>query len=459
MAAPLTEYLRTRPGGVTPLEFARGFLRLTGPPEVLERLARAALAAAPGVCLGPDGLARAVDALPPPEAVVLCGTVTGPRPPMDRLLAAGAASIRAGRVDAVLSLSVLPDPARSADRPDPNSGGEPVAAGEALARLGAMAAGADLVVFDDATAATWLRRALAAAGRTEGPRSVVRLAPALRRAGLLPPRGGPADAAARLCLPAPEGEEPGDHARALAGIFLAARERGALHAAAAPPPTFDFDRAGFGPDLLDRLPEAPGVYRFLDRGGALLYVGKAADLRRRVRAYFAPATRRRRREADLMARLYRIEWTTTGSELEALLAEAALIREAAPPYNVQRDARRRRPAAGDLALFLPAEDASRATVLFVREGAPAGRVSLCRAGPDRRILRAALRAAFFSPAPPPPAPEGDAQILASWLRSAGDRQNLMDVSECRGLADAERRVRTWLADPDLLAAKTIRQFR
>src|SRR5262245_56037213 len=83
-------------------------------------------------------------------------------------------------------------------------------------------------------------------------------------------------------------------------------------------------------------PATPGVYVLRDAGGAALYVGKAANLRRRLRAHFAE--RRWRAIKPEMARVADAEWQEVGSELEALLREAALIDELQPPVNVQTGA-------------------------------------------------------------------------------------------------------------------------
>jgi DNA polymerase III epsilon subunit family exonuclease len=91
-------------------------------------------------------------------------------------------------------------------------------------------------------------------------------------------------------------------------------------------------------------PTTPGVYLFRDRNGTVLYVGKARDLRARLRSYFAGGRQRPAVEAALGA-LERIEWRALGSELEAALEELRLIRELRPPAN----ARSTRP---DRALYL-----------------------------------------------------------------------------------------------------------
>jgi DNA polymerase-3 subunit epsilon len=79
-------------------------------------------------------------------------------------------------------------------------------------------------------------------------------------------------------------------------------------------------------------PARPGVYLFHDRHGLVLYVGRARDLRARLRSYFRSERQRPSVEAALLA-LERVEWRVLGSELEAALEEVRLIRELQPPAN------------------------------------------------------------------------------------------------------------------------------
>jgi DNA polymerase III subunit epsilon len=81
-------------------------------------------------------------------------------------------------------------------------------------------------------------------------------------------------------------------------------------------------------------PTRPGVYRFLGRNGQVLYVGRARDLRARLRSYFRSDRQRPAVEAALAA-AESIEWQVTGSELEAALEELRLIRELRPPGNAR----------------------------------------------------------------------------------------------------------------------------
>jgi DNA polymerase III subunit epsilon len=86
--------------------------------------------------------------------------------------------------------------------------------------------------------------------------------------------------------------------------------------------------------LIAGAPTTPGVYLFRDRNDTVLYVGKARDLRARLRSYFAGDRQRPAVEAALGA-LARVEWRELGSELEAALEELRLIRELRPPANAR----------------------------------------------------------------------------------------------------------------------------
>jgi len=91
----------------------------------------------------------------------------------------------------------------------------------------------------------------------------------------------------------------------------------------------------FGPRFLDAVPAAPGVYRFLDDTGLLLYVGKAANLRRRLGQYrLAGRRRKERKRRALVKAAARITWEVCESPLAAALAEIRLIQTLRPPLNV-----------------------------------------------------------------------------------------------------------------------------
>ncbi|MBS0010026.1 MAG: excinuclease ABC subunit C [Bacteroidales bacterium] len=85
-------------------------------------------------------------------------------------------------------------------------------------------------------------------------------------------------------------------------------------------------------DIARMLPDSPGVYRFYDKAGNLIYVGKAKNLRKRVASYFARSLTGKTRV--MMARVNEIRHTVVESESEALLLENNLIKRHQPRYNV-----------------------------------------------------------------------------------------------------------------------------
>ncbi len=85
--------------------------------------------------------------------------------------------------------------------------------------------------------------------------------------------------------------------------------------------------------LTQRLPRSPGIYLFRDPKGHVLYVGKATDLRSRVRSYFSSDDRRK--VGALLREAGRIDHKVCSTTLEASVLEARLIRDLTPPYNSQ----------------------------------------------------------------------------------------------------------------------------
>jgi excinuclease ABC subunit C len=83
------------------------------------------------------------------------------------------------------------------------------------------------------------------------------------------------------------------------------------------------------------IPTEPGVYRFMDASGRVLYVGKAKNLRSRLSNYFQPLHSLHERTRRMVTTAQGVEWTVVGSELEALSLEYTWIKEFAPPFNVK----------------------------------------------------------------------------------------------------------------------------
>ena len=86
---------------------------------------------------------------------------------------------------------------------------------------------------------------------------------------------------------------------------------------------------------LKALPTQPGCYVYKDELGEVLYVGKALNLRNRVRSYFQKSTAHTLKVRRMIARIADLELVVTDSELEALILECNLIKELKPYYNVR----------------------------------------------------------------------------------------------------------------------------
>jgi excinuclease ABC subunit C len=86
---------------------------------------------------------------------------------------------------------------------------------------------------------------------------------------------------------------------------------------------------------LDDLPDAPGVYLYRDRGGRVLYVGKAKSLKHRVRSYFQGASGQAPKTDALVSEIHDLECIVTRTEVEALILENNVIKKERPRYNIQ----------------------------------------------------------------------------------------------------------------------------
>ena len=86
-------------------------------------------------------------------------------------------------------------------------------------------------------------------------------------------------------------------------------------------------------EIVKALPKAPGVYRYFDKNGTIIYVGKAKSLKNRVSSYFLSNNLNRKTQI-LVSQICDIEYTVVDSESEALLLENVLIKQLQPKYNI-----------------------------------------------------------------------------------------------------------------------------
>ena len=85
---------------------------------------------------------------------------------------------------------------------------------------------------------------------------------------------------------------------------------------------------------LKSVPTLAGVYQFKDRDGKIIYIGKAKNLRNRVRSYFQKNKSQSPKTITMMKNARNLDWIVVENEVEALITEANLIKAYRPRYNI-----------------------------------------------------------------------------------------------------------------------------
>ncbi len=201
-------------------------------------------------------------------------------------------------------------------------------------------------------------------------------------------------------------------------------------------------------------PVTPGVYVLKDEEGRPMYVGKAVNVRRRLRAHFAG--RRWRAITPAMSRAADAEWIEVGSEVEALLRESALIHELRPAVNVQIAApaleTRAIPRALVCDVLVLVPSAEEASVELVGARADGGWMiqRSRRSGADLAVHAQRVMRFFRSVLPrrgkvsPPLAP-----IVFSWLARRGSSATRLDPRDVRDARELRARIAALFRDERL----------
>ena len=87
--------------------------------------------------------------------------------------------------------------------------------------------------------------------------------------------------------------------------------------------------------FVKELPIEPGVYKFKDLRRRSIYIGKAKNLKNRLKSYLSESNNKTKKSRSILSESYFIDLVLTKSELESLLLEQHLIKEEKPKYNVQ----------------------------------------------------------------------------------------------------------------------------
>ena len=209
-----------------------------------------------------------------------------------------------------------------------------------------------------------------------------------------------------------------------------------------------------GEQICRDAPATPGVYVLKDAADRPIYVGKAVNLRRRLRAHFAG--RRWRAIKPEMSRVVDADWTEVGSELEALVREAALIHELQPVVNVQIGA----PAQDtrdvpwalvrDVLVVVPSVEEDSVELIAARVSGAWMIQRTRRNGADLAVHSQRVMKFFRSVLPrrgrasPPLAP-----IVFSWLARRGAAATRLDPHDLRDARDLCARLAALLRDERL----------
>ena len=206
-------------------------------------------------------------------------------------------------------------------------------------------------------------------------------------------------------------------------------------------------------------PQTPGVYVLRDGNDTVLYVGKAINLRRRLRAHFA--IRRWKAMRPEMSRAAGAEWREVGSEIEALVREAEWIRELAPIVNTQVGApaidTRRIPSAlvRDTLVLLPSIDEDSVELLAARADGPTSLYATRRNGHDLAVHTERLWTFFRRRQAESGARAALAPIVFSWLAGRGAEATRIDVTQVASKADLRTRLATLVADRELFSERIV----
>jgi predicted GIY-YIG superfamily endonuclease len=216
-----------------------------------------------------------------------------------------------------------------------------------------------------------------------------------------------------------------------------------------------------GERIVALAPESAGVYVLQDGGGRPLYVGKAINIKRRLRTHFA--SRRWKAIKSELSRAESVVWREVGSELEALLLEARWISDLAPVVNVQRGEPSSTRRMGsrhvrDVIVVLPSIDTESIELIAART---AGTTMGLRTFRDGRCLAADAERLwmFFEAAgidqDQAPGQRALAPIVFSWLASRGANATRFEVRELMSAEDLRVRLSVALATPQLFSERLV----
>lgn len=206
-------------------------------------------------------------------------------------------------------------------------------------------------------------------------------------------------------------------------------------------------------------PASPGVYVMRGEDGRTIYVGKANNIRRRLRTHFAP--RRWRAIGPALARVADVTWQVVGSEIEALVLEAEWIRDRAPSVNVQvnepaLDTRAVPPAlVRDTLLVLPSAEEGSVVLLAARAAGAVCVMPARRDGAGLESIASSLWTFFGGTAGGDADARGLAPLVFSWLSGRGAAATRLDPHDAGSARELRHRVELLLRDTSLFTDRIV----
>lgn len=224
------------------------------------------------------------------------------------------------------------------------------------------------------------------------------------------------------------------------------------------PPRADFSQFDFDEKMIANLPERPGVYVMKDREGRVIYVGKAANLRTRVRGYFANAFTEEPKLRQMLKQVAQLHYEQFDTELEALLREQVLIKRFRPALNRQVEVHEAAPPRHEPIIFLvplheePATAKNGRVVVYFLAAHKLQRVPINLA----RIPRVRLRAVIAEFIPTEvhktdvlPKQRAQIEIAQRWVQQNRGRLSSLTIEEHVTVAQIETRLLGLLRAPEI----------
>ncbi len=237
----------------------------------------------------------------------------------------------------------------------------------------------------------------------------------------------------------------------------------------------DFSKYAFDKAFLWVIPQKPGIYKMKDKAGAVIYVGKAKNLRTRINSYFWNTADRLQKVAELLNTVYSIEYEETGSELAAMLMEFRLIRQLQPKLNQQLEVHERAARYGSLKNFIvivPASLESSLVLFFIRERVPLEFYEILKDAVNFADVENILDALYFNTTLTPLCEKGDndfqneyaltdieqgeIDIVMSWVDTNKDYVNYINVDSVSSKNACLKLIQDYIRDEETPRKKHFR---